>query len=102
LHARAATESITDLENRVARDVRVAWLNATTFADRMALTQELLQQANLALDLAQSRYELQLGSIVELSQAQLNFTSAQIANTSARYDYQAQRIIVDYEIGALR
>ena len=102
LQVRAATEGITDLENRVTRDVRVAWMNATTAADRMALTQELLQQASLALDLAQNRYDLQLGSIVELSQAQLNFTSAQIANTSARYDYQEQHIIVDYQIGALR
>jgi hypothetical protein len=32
----------------------------------------------------------------------LNLTSAQIANVSAKYDYQAQRTIVDYEVGALR
>ena len=45
---------------------------------------------------------LGLSSIIELSQAQLNLTSAQIANTSAKYDYQAQRSVVDYEVGALR
>ena len=39
---------------------------------------------------------------VELSQAQLNLTSAQIANTTARYDYQTQRVVLDYQIGALR
>jgi outer membrane protein len=39
---------------------------------------------------------------VELSQAQLNLTSAQIANASARYDYQAQRVAVDYQTGVLR
>ena len=49
----------------------------------MALTKQLLQQAQLALDLAQSRYDLGLGSIVELSPAQLNVTSAQIADASA-------------------
>ena len=67
----------------------------------MALTQELVKQAQLAMDLAQNRYELGLSDIVELSQAQLNLTSAQIANTTAMYDYQAQRINVDYQTGAL-
>jgi len=62
----------------------------------------LLQQSQLALDLAQGRYDLGLSSIIELSQAQLNLTSAQIANTAAKYDYQAQRAVIDYEIGALR
>lgn len=102
LKARAATQNISDLQNRITRDVRVAWLNATTAYDRLALTQQLLDEAQLALDLAQSRYDLGLGSIVELSQAQLNLTSAQIANASARYDYQTERVITDYQVGALR
>ena len=102
LKAQAAGQNVSDLENRVTRDVRVAYLNATTAYDRLALTQQLLQQAQLALDLAQNRYDLGLGSIVELSQAQLNLTSAQMADTTARYDYQTQRLIVDYQIGALR
>ena len=102
LKARAATQNISDLQNRITRDVRVAWLNATTAYDRLALTQQLLDEAQLALDLAQSRYDLGLGSIVELSQAQLSLTSAQIANASARYDYQTERVISDYQVGALR
>ena len=102
LKAKAAAQNVSDLENRVTRDVRLAYLNATTAYDRLALTQQLLQQAQLSLDLAQNRYDLGLGSIVELSQAQLNVTSAQIADATARYDYQTQRIIVDYQIGALR
>lgn len=102
MKAKAATENVNDLQNRVTRDVRVAYLNATTAQDRMALTKQLLDQAQLALDLAQTRYDLGLGSIVELSTAQLNATSAKIADTSARYDYQSQRILVDFQIGALK
>ena len=102
LRTKAATQNVSDLENRIARDVRVAYLNATTAYDRMSLTRELLDQAQLAADLANTRYSLGLGSIVELSQAQLNLTSAQIADTSAKYDYQSQRINVDYQIGALK
>jgi outer membrane protein len=102
MKAKAAAENVNDLQNRIARDVRVAYLNATTAYDRMALTQQLLQQAQLSLDLAQTRYDLGLGSIVELSTAQLNVTSARIADASAHYDYQSQRILVDYQSGVLR
>jgi outer membrane protein len=102
LRAKAASQGIAHLENRVARDVRVAFLNATTAYDRMGLTKQLLEQAQLALELAQARYDLGLGSIVELSQAQLALTSAQIANSSAGYEYQAQRVVIDYATGVLR
>jgi outer membrane protein len=102
LHAKAITEQVNDLTNRITRDVRVAYLNARTAFERVGLTAQLLQQAQLALDLSRGRYDFGLSSIIELSQAQLNLTSAQIANASAKYDYQAQRTVVDYEAGALR
>jgi len=102
LRARAAAQKTLDVKNRITRDVRVAYLNARTAYERVGLTDQLRQQALLSVDLAQGRYDLGLGSIVELSQAQLNLTSAAIANASARYDYQAQRITVDYQTGALR
>ena len=102
LHAQAVAQNVKDLENRVARDVRVAYLNAVNAYERLGLTAQLLDQAKLGLDLAQARYNLGLGSIVELSQAQLSETSAEIASTSAKYDYQTQRVNIDYQIGALR
>jgi outer membrane protein len=100
--ARAAAENVKDLENRVVRDVRVAFLNASTAYERVALTAQLVAQARQALDLAQARYNLGLGTIVELSQAQLNVTSAEIAGASAKYDYQALRSALEYQVGALR
>ena len=102
LKAKAAAQNVNDQANRVTRDVRVAYLNAATAFERLDLTDQFLKQAQLALDLAQGRYDLGLSSIVELSQAQLNLTSAQIASASALYDYQTQRVIVDYQIGSLR
>ena len=102
LRAKAAAQNVADLSNRISRDVRIAWLNANTAFQRVSLTQQFVDQAQLALDLAQSRYTLGLSSIVELSQAQLNLTSAQIESASARYDYQTQRSVVDYQTGTLR
>ena len=102
LKAQAVAQVVKDLENRIQRDVQVAYLNASTAFQRIGLTAELLEQARMAADLAKSRYDLGLGSIVELSQAQLQVTTAQIANSSAEYDYQAERANLAFQMGALR
>ncbi len=100
--ARAQEQYLRDLQNRIVRDVRTAWLNANSAYQRLSVTQQLLQQAQQALDLAQARYRLGLSSIIELSQAQLNDTQAEIADASARYDYQSQVAMLNFQIGALR
>jgi outer membrane protein len=100
--ARAEDENLRDLQDRIVRDVRTSWLNANSAYQRLSVTEQLLASANQALDLATSRYHLGLSSIVELSQAQLNETQAQIQETSAKYDYQIQTSILNYQTGSLR
>ena len=97
LRAQATQERLRDIRDRISRDVRTSWLNARTAYDRLAVTQQLLDQANLALSLAQSRYKLGLGSIVELSQAQLQQTQAEIANVEAGYDYRLSLAVLQYQ-----
>jgi outer membrane protein len=97
--ASAANERVRDLRNRIARDVRVTLLSAQSAYQRMDVTARLLTQANEALDLAQTRYKLGLSSIVELSQAELAQTSAEIGNTNARYDYQQSLAAIRYQTG---
>lgn len=100
--ARAQDQVLRDLQNRVARDVTVAWLDARAGYQRLDLTSQLVAQATDALDLADTRYNLGLSSIVELSQAQLNKTRAEIEHASARYEYQARTAALRYQIGALK
>jgi len=102
LRAQAVAQRLRDAESGVARDVQVAWLNSNNAFQKISLTEQLLTQANLALDLAQARYDLGLSSIVELSQAQLNKTSAEIQNLTSRYEFQAETSVLRYEIGLLR
>jgi outer membrane protein len=100
-----AMESDQRLRNQqqiVARDVRVAYGGAITAYQRIDVTAQFLRQAALALDLARGRYQLGLSSIVELTQAELNLTQAEIENLSAKYDYQSQYAELQYTIGALR
>jgi outer membrane protein len=99
--ARVQQEYLRGLEDTIVRDVRTAWLNANSAYQRLSVTQQLLEQAQKALDLAQARYRLGLSSIVELSQAQLNETSAEIAQASAKYDYQTRISVLNYQVGTL-
>jgi len=69
---------------------------------RVDLTNQLLMQARDAVDLAQQRYNMGLSSIVELTQAQLNATEAEIAQATARYDYQAKLSALRFQTGQLR
>lgn len=102
LRTQVAQQNLRDQQNHIARDVQVAWLNADNAQKRLGLTADLLAQANLALDLAQTRYNLGLSSIVELSQAQLQQTSAAIGAASAKYDYGLQRAVLDYQTGVMK
>jgi outer membrane protein len=100
--AQAADQRVRDLEESVARDVRVAWSDSTTAYHQLDVTAELLRQATMALDLAQGRYNLGLSSIVELTQAQLNLTQAEVENLGAKYDYQKSYAVLQYATGMLR
>jgi outer membrane protein len=100
--ASAEEQSYRDLENQIARDVRIAWLNAQTAFQRLDLTNQLLAHASSALELAQARYNLGLSSIVELTQAQLNKTEAEIQQATARYEYQTRSAEIRFETGSLK
>jgi len=100
IRAQAASEQSRNLRDRIVRDVHTAWLATNTAYQRVAVSDELLKEANLALSLAQTRYQLGLSSIVELSQAQFQQTDAAIGNTDAQYQYRLALATLNYQIGA--
>ncbi len=101
LQAEAAAEQVRAAEDNVIRDARIAWLNLNDARQRQRTTAQLVSHASDAYDLANARYQAGSSSIVELSQAQLELTSAQIANTNARYDVLIQEANLNYQIGAI-
>jgi outer membrane protein len=101
LRTQATRQRLMDLRNRISRDVRTSWLAASTAFDRVNVSEQLLAQANLALDLAQTRYKLGLSSIVELSQAQLQQTQAEIGNAQAGYEYRLALSVLRYQTSDL-
>ena len=101
LKAQAANQSLVELKNRVARDVHTAWLDVNTAYSRLSVTKQFVAQANLALELSQTRYNLGLASIVELSQAQVQATQAEISDASARYQYSIAEANLRFQTGVL-
>jgi outer membrane protein len=102
LKAKALGEDLRNAEDNVIRDVRVAALDLSYAAERVTLTTQLLESANQAFELAQARYKVGSSSIVELSQAQLNKTQAQIAQSKAKYEYQIRQAVLNFQTGQLR
>jgi len=102
LEAEATRQKLVDLRNNVARDVRIAWEDSNRDYARLTVTSQLRKQASLALDLAQSRYNLGLSSIVEYSQAELQKTEADITDTDAVYQFHQSQRVLAYVLGSLK
>lgn len=100
LREQAAGEQLRDLKDRIANDVRTSWLNSITAYNRIAVSQQFVNQSNLALKLSQERYNLGLSSIVELSQAQLQQTQAEIQYAAAKYQYRIAQAVLRFQVGA--
>ena len=99
LRANAAGEQVRNLRDVIARDLRTAVLNAQNAFQRIGVTQEMLNESNMALDLSEQRYKIGLSGIVELTQAQLAQTQAEIDYANARYAYQTALAVVRFQTG---
>ena len=101
LEAKAADKDASLREVEIVRDVRMTWADARDSFLQIDVTQRLVDQANVAMRLAQARYDAGLGSIVELNQAELNQTSALITAASARFDYLRSMTAFQFALGDL-
>jgi len=97
--AKAAAEQVRNLRDNIARDVRTSVLDAQIAFQKIAVTRQLIDEANTSLELAQARYKVGLSGIVDLTQSQLAQTQAEIDYTDARYAYQAALAMVRYQTG---
>ena len=101
LEARARTQDVNEAKLEVSEQVRDQWYQANEAYRSLDVSVRLVAQTKEALRLAQARYETGLGSIVELNEAQLNETSAEINAAGTNYDYLTRRAELDYAAGLL-
>jgi outer membrane protein len=101
LEAKAAQKDASLREVEIVRDVRMTLADARDAYLQIDVTRRLVDEANVAMRLAQARYDAGLGSIVELNQAELNQTSALITAASARFDYERSMTAFEFALGDL-
>ena len=99
--ADARAHDVQESKLEVTEQVRSARYRADEAYQSMDVTARLVAQSKEALRLAQDRYEAGLGSIVELNEAQLNETSAEISAADASYSYLARKAELDFAAGLL-
>jgi outer membrane protein len=99
--AMAADRAVTDTENRLVSNVRSAYASVRTAYDRIAVTDHLVHTARQSLKLMQTGFELGRNSIVDLSQAELQATEAEISHADARYSYLSKLAALKFIVGQL-
>ena len=99
LRAAAVQKDMEALVLGIARDVRLAWLDENNAWQRLDVTARIVEQSNRSVRLAQARYDSGLGAIVELNQAQLSQTTAQINAAAAKYEYIERVAELDFVTG---
>ena len=101
LRASAQQKSLEQQENQVVKEVNSSWFDAFTALKNIGVAEQLAASAQQALELADAEYRAGQTSIIELSQTQLNALQAEIAAASAKYDYQIDRVQLEYQCGTL-
>ncbi|WP_263379794.1 TolC family protein [Granulicella paludicola] len=99
--SKARTKDVQQLHLVVTEEVRSSWEKANEAFQSLDVTARLVAQSKEALRLAQARYDAGLGSIVELNEAQMNETSAEISAADANYTYLSRRAELDFAAGLL-
>ncbi len=86
-------------KSSVALDVRQSYLNLLTNARQIDAANSALQQAVAARQLAQIRYEGQVGLYLEVTDAQAALVQAETSQVNAVYDYLVARAQFENAIG---
>ena len=101
LESSARKRDVDQIRLLVNEQVRNAWYRADEAYRSLDVAARLVAQSKEALRLAQERYDAGLGSIVELNEAQLNETSAEITSADSTYTYLSRRAELDFATGLL-
>jgi len=92
----AAEAASLNIEQALTQQVTNSYLDTVSFAQQIKLGEEQVKTAQEALNLAKQRYKLGLGSIVEVTQAEVAVTAAQTRLAEAQYDYKIAEVTLAY------
>jgi outer membrane protein len=87
------------IQNQIKLEAAQAHAAMTTARGELAAAAKLLTAARERRDLAEGRYQAGVGSIIEFSDAQLNFVNAQFQEVQARLDLQTAKARLAHAVG---
>ena len=96
-----------DRRQQIALEVEQSYLRVVETQERIKATESAAKAAKENLDLAQGRYEVGVGSIIEVTDAETLYTDAQTTYIRTVYDYkiadaQLARAMGDNRVGVLK
>lgn len=96
-----------DRRQQIALEVEQSYLRVVETQERIKSTESAAKAAKENLDLAQGRYEVGVGSIIEITDAENLYTDAQTTYIRTIYDYkiadaQLARAMGDTRVGVLK
>jgi len=94
--ARANSES---LELQVRTEVEQSHINVVEAAERIAANEKAVESARENLRLAQGRYDAGVGTILDLTDAQLSLSAAEADQVRALTDHQVGLAVLERAIG---
>jgi TolC family type I secretion outer membrane protein len=94
--ARANYETV---ELQVRLEVEQAYIVVVEAAERIGATEKAIESARENLRLAQGRYDAGVGTILELTEAQLSLSNAEADNVRALTDYRVGLAVLDRVVG---
>ena len=98
----AAGSTVKMLEQSIQSDVRQQLANIDEVTQRIILSQSMIEQSKLALDLAKERFSAGTGNNLELIDAETGFTNSGMALIQARYDYAVANARFQKTLGTLK
>ena len=99
LRTQNAQTALDSQKEDVSLDVREAYLNLQTAARQIDAANTALQQAIAARQLAQVRYQGQVGTYLEVTDAQSALVQAENSQVDAVYDYLVAKAQFENSIG---
>jgi TolC family type I secretion outer membrane protein len=86
-------------ELQVRLDIEQAYLNVLEVSERIGATDKEVQSAQENLRLAQGRYDAGVGTILDLTDAQLSLTNAEADQVRALTDFRVRMATLDRVLG---
>ncbi len=93
--------NLEDLELQVVQEVNQAYNDYRSYVKQLESSEKALQAAERSYQTQRERYEVGAGTLIELSDANAQYTEAQASRAQALYRVIFQQQLLDYYIGRL-